>query len=144
MHARNILIRELQQLLLVTKLKTTGPYQLQATVEILHKEYKCQFFVFTNSTLKQKLHFMYPTEYNDELIPIYLHQNYSDENHLIYIKNLTLELIIKFVLNVRSHLEVQHTDIYVKLDLVALYADDFSNHQRLTSMKNSLILSAIN
>lgn len=88
MHARNILIRELQQLLLVTKLKTTGPYQLQATVEILHKEYKCQFFVFTNSTLKQKLHFMYPTEYNDELIPIYLHQNYSDENHLIYIKNL--------------------------------------------------------
>lgn len=87
--ARRLLIKELESLFLVTKLQRIGPYQIQSTVKILHETYKCQFFIFTNSTLKQKLQFMYPEKYNDSLIPIYLYQSFSDLNHLIFIKNLS-------------------------------------------------------
>jgi len=87
-HAFDILSRELSQLFSVTKLLTNGPYQLQATVEILHQSYKCQFFVFSGYTGKKKLSFMYPLEYDDTLIPIYLYQSAFDTGHIIFIKNL--------------------------------------------------------
>lgn len=88
-HATNILKGELDHLLTVTKLQAIGPYELQATCKILHETYKCQFFIFTNATSKQKLNFMFPEKYDDALIPIYLYQSYSDLNHLVFIKNLT-------------------------------------------------------
>lgn len=87
-HARNILKKELANLFSVTKLQQIGPYQLQATCKILSEHYKCQFFVFGNSTSTHKINFMYPEQYNDSLIPIYLYQSFNDLTHLIFIKNL--------------------------------------------------------
>lgn len=87
-HAMNILERELKKLFVVTKIQTLGPYELQTTCEILHQTYKCQFFIFNNSTTKHKLHYMFPDKYNDELIPIFLYQSFSNLNHIIFIKNI--------------------------------------------------------
>jgi len=87
-HARNILTRELSKLFEVTKLQTIGPYQLQVTCKILSETYKCQFFIFSNTTTKHKLHFMYPENYDDSLKPIYLYQNFDNPHHLIFIKNI--------------------------------------------------------
>jgi len=87
-HARNVLTKALNNLFSVTKLQSTGPYQIQVTCKILSENYKCQFFIFTNSTTKHKLQFMYPEKYDDSLIPIYLYQNFDNENHVLYIKNL--------------------------------------------------------
>lgn len=87
-HARNILIKELDNLFSVTKLQRIGPYQLQATCKILHEAYKVQFFIFTNSVTKHKLTYMYPEKFNDELMPIYLYQSFDDVNHLMFIRNL--------------------------------------------------------
>lgn len=87
-HAKNILKRELDNLFSVTNLQKTGPYQLQATCKLLSEHYKCQFFIFGNSTTKHKINFMYPEQFDDSLIPIYLYQSFADLNHLIFIKNL--------------------------------------------------------
>ena len=87
-YALNLLAKELQKLLTVSNLKQTGPYQVQATVEILHGSYKCQFFVFSGCSGKRRLKFMFPEEYDDSLIPIYLYSSSSEPTHLTYISNI--------------------------------------------------------
>lgn len=87
-HALNILANELQILFSVTGLKQSGPYNLQATVKILQKCYKCQFFIFTGYSGKRNLNYMYPSVYDDTLIPIYLFSSFADLSHVIFIKNI--------------------------------------------------------
>lgn len=88
MQACKILEFELEKLFSVTKLQQTGPYQVQTTMKILNETYKCQFFVFTGYTGKQKLSYLYPSKYDDSLFPVYLYMPHSANDHFIYIRNL--------------------------------------------------------
>lgn len=85
--ALNLLNRELADLFSVTNIKQTGPYELKTTLKLLHETYKCQFFVFCGSSPTVNLNYMYPKEYDDTLMPIYLFQT-LDEKHVIFISNL--------------------------------------------------------
>lgn len=86
--AYKILREELNDLFMVTKLQQTGPYQLQSTVKILSETYKCQFFIFSGYTGKRKLCYMFPDNYDDTFLPVFLYQPMNEPSHLIFIKNL--------------------------------------------------------
>jgi len=79
---------ELDKLFQVTKIKQTGPYQLESTVEILHSVYKCQFFIFSGCTGTKKLTYTYPEKYDDSLIPVFLYCSASDPGHILFISNI--------------------------------------------------------
>ena len=93
-HKRNAAIEmlstELQILFNVTKLQVIGPYQLQSTIEILSNTYKCQIYVFSGITNTKKLLLKYPSEFNDQLMPVFLFQSATESNHIIFIKNLNI------------------------------------------------------
>ncbi len=86
--AIQILLAELSDLLAKTNITENGPYELEETVNKLHKFYKCQFFIFDALDNSSKLNYMFPAEYDDTLIPIYLYQPIENSNHLLFIKNL--------------------------------------------------------
>jgi len=88
LQACKILSSQLDEMFSVTKLQTIGPYNVQITVKMLSETYKCQFFVFSGSTGRKKIAFMYPSQYDDSLKPIYLQVSHSDPNHFIFIRNL--------------------------------------------------------
>ena len=87
-HAGRILLNELNKLIEETNLPKEGPYDLQETVQKLSEKYRCQFFIFENIFNTNKLNFMYPSEYDDSLKPIYLFEPFDAKNHLIFIRNL--------------------------------------------------------
>ena len=87
-HAGNILQKKLSDLILACKLSSTGPYDLLDTMQILHKHYKVQFFVFSGVARANKLLLMHPSTYDDSLKPIYLYQMHNRPEHLIFIKNI--------------------------------------------------------
>ena len=86
--AGKVLFEELSALLKNTGLDTKGPYELEVTMQKLSEVYKCQFFVFDGIQNSNKLTYMYPQEYQDNLIPIYFYQPLEEKNHLVYIRNL--------------------------------------------------------
>ena len=86
--AGKILLQELNLLKEATKLPKTGPYDLEATTKILSKFYKCQFFIFDTLHNSNKLTFMYPENYQDDLMPVYLYQPRDANNHLVFIRNI--------------------------------------------------------
>jgi len=86
--AFNLLQDELKNLFNVTKLKQTGPYELKATLILLHATYKCQFFIFNGITNSTQLYCMYPENYDDKLKPIFLLKSNLDGDHIVFIKNL--------------------------------------------------------
>jgi hypothetical protein len=87
-HAFQILIGLLTDLLTKTKLPSDGPYELENTLICLSNEFHCQFFLFDSIHNSNKLQYMYPTEFNNELMPIYLYQPFDNPNHIMFIKNL--------------------------------------------------------
>ena len=87
-HAGRILEHELNNFLEKTELPRDGPYDLESTVQKLSKIYKCQFFIFDNMFNSNKLNFMFPSEYDDSLKPIFLFQPNDAKNHLVFIRNL--------------------------------------------------------
>ena len=86
--AGKVLFEELTALLNSTGLESKGPYELELTMEKLSVLYKCQFFIFDGIQNSNKLTYMYPEEYQDNLIPIYFYQPLEEKNHLVYIRNL--------------------------------------------------------
>jgi hypothetical protein len=87
-HAGNLLRNEIDQLIYKTNLPTNGPYDLVDTVKILKDTYKCQFFIFDGIDNSNKLKYMYPSIYDDALIPIYLYEPNENPNHVVFIRNL--------------------------------------------------------
>jgi hypothetical protein len=87
-HAFKIMIDLLQTLLHKTKLSSEGPYEIESTLISLHEEYNCQFFIFDAIHNSNKLRYMYPLEYNNELMPIYLFEPLENKHHVMFIKNL--------------------------------------------------------
>ena len=87
-HAGHILVRELNKLLDTTMLPKEGPYELDVTIQKLSQIYKCQFFIFDNIDNSNKLTYMFPSNYDDSLKPIFLFQPNDAKNHLIFIRNL--------------------------------------------------------
>ena len=87
-HACKILLHELTVMQAKAELKTEGPYRLEETTHVLSKLYNCQFFIFDGIHNSNKLIYMFPPEYCDEMIPIYLYQPNDAKNHLIFIRNL--------------------------------------------------------
>ena len=87
-HASKILLQELNLLYVKTNLKTEGPYPLEETTKILSSIFKCQFFIFDGLHNSNKLIYMYPHNYSDDLIPIYLYQPNDCKTHLVFIRNL--------------------------------------------------------
>jgi hypothetical protein len=79
---------EIDNLLTETKLPLNGPYELENTVKVLNLTYKCQFFIFNGIDNSNKLKFMYPSIYDDNLIPIYLYEPHESPNHVVFIRNL--------------------------------------------------------
>ena len=86
--AGKVLLEEMKKLHALTKLKDIGPYELQETTRLLHQFYNCQFFIFDGIHNSNKLVYMYPEEYDDSLIPIYLFQPNDNPNHVVFIRNL--------------------------------------------------------
>ena len=87
-YASKLLIDHLTLLIDTLQLPPNGPYELHATLKILSKHWKCQFFVFSGiSQAKSKLSYWFPSTYDDSLMPIYLYQPFG-ENHIIYIQNI--------------------------------------------------------
>ena len=82
-----LLKKELEELFSVVKIQKTGPYELKSTIKLLHKAYKCSFFVFNGTFNSTKLFFSYPDDYDDSLIPIFLFKP-NFEPHVIFICNL--------------------------------------------------------
>jgi hypothetical protein len=64
----------------------TSPYEIDSTCKCISSYYKCQIFVFTSIVNSNKLTYMYPTEYDDTLEPIYLLE--TSPNHVIVITNI--------------------------------------------------------
>jgi hypothetical protein len=87
-HACKLLLEKLNNLLEKTNLKAEGPYELESTVKVLNNIYHCQFFIFDAVDNSSKLNFMYPSNYDDNLIPIYLYQPIDNPSHVIFIRNL--------------------------------------------------------
>jgi hypothetical protein len=87
-HAGNLLVTEINNLLFKTKLPLNGPYDLENTVRILHLTYNCQFFIFDGIDGSNKLKYLYPSIYNDNLIPIYLFEPHENPNHVVFIRNV--------------------------------------------------------
>ena len=86
--ASKLLMEEIVHLIESLNLATNGPYELKGTVEILANYWHCQFFIFVGvSQSKSKLSFMYPTSYDDSLMPIYLYQPHN-QDHIIFIQNI--------------------------------------------------------
>lgn len=86
--AGKILLEELNLLKEKTKLPKNGPYALEQTTKILSEIYKCQFFIFDTLHNSNKLTFMYPENYQDDLMPVYLFQPRDAKNHLVFIRNI--------------------------------------------------------
>ena len=87
-HAGRILADELEKLLNETQLPQNGPYELEATTKKLSEIYNCQFFIFNDIFNSKKINFMYPSDYDDSLKPIYLFEPHDAKNHLVFIRNL--------------------------------------------------------
>lgn len=87
--AGNILVNEFHSLINDANLPANGPYELETTCEALSNTFKCQFIIFNGLVNSSKLIYMYPPEYNDNLIPIYLFNPSYDSNHFVYIKKLS-------------------------------------------------------
>ena len=86
--AGKILLEEINNLKKLTGLDPKGPYQLEVTMKKLSETYQCQFFIFDSVHNSNKLTYMYPENYEDNLIPIYFYQPLNEKNHLVYIRNL--------------------------------------------------------
>ena len=86
--AYKLIENELNALFSITGLKAMGPYELQVTIKLLSKHYKCQFFIFDGVANSSKLCFMYPPEYNDTLKPIFLFKPSSTSDHVIFIRHI--------------------------------------------------------
>lgn len=87
-HAIKLLNKRLINLIILMNFPREGPYDLLSTLESLHKNYKCQFFVFedivkTGSNLTIRI----PDQYDSSLIPIFLFKKF-DQEHIIFIKNI--------------------------------------------------------
>ena len=88
-YATKMMIAQLEKLFSVTGLKQTGPYELKSTIVMLSHAYKCQFFVFDGLNNGKKLSLMYPKAYDDSLKPIFIYRPSLDQNHVLFIRNLT-------------------------------------------------------
>ena len=86
--AGKIISEELTKMLSITNLPPHGPYELNETAKILSETYKCQIIVFDGISNSKKISFMYPTIYDDELIPIYLFEPLEAPNHFVFIRHL--------------------------------------------------------
>lgn len=86
--AFSLLQNELNEMFCVTKLQRTGPYELKSTLKLLHETYKVQYFIFSGISNSSKISFMYPTDYDDTLMPINLFQPHLEPDHLIFITNI--------------------------------------------------------
>ena len=86
--ATKLIKNELGELFSVTGLKTTGPYQLQTTIKLLCQSYKCQFFVFDGLANSSKLCYLYPSDYDDSLKPVFLYKPSNTDDHIIFIRHI--------------------------------------------------------
>ena len=86
--AGKIILEELIEMQANCNLPITGPYDLILTSEILSKTYNCQIIVFDGISNSRKISYMYPSIYNDELIPIYLYEPLECPGHFVFIRNL--------------------------------------------------------
>ena len=87
-YASKLLIEETSQLIETLNLSSTGPYELQKTIETLANYWNCQFFIFVGvSQSKSKLSLIYPPSYDDSLMPIYLYKPHN-QDHIIFIQNI--------------------------------------------------------
>ena len=62
-----------------------GPYELHQTAKILSETFHCQIFVFDGISDSKKISYMFPSIYNDELIPIYLFEPLECPSHYVFI-----------------------------------------------------------
>ena len=88
-YAGNILKYELEKMITNLSLDENGPYDLIETSTKITNFYNCQIYIFGGFETSTKLKCVIPKEINDELIPIYLYEPFDNENHLLFIKNLS-------------------------------------------------------
>jgi hypothetical protein len=87
--AANLLANEVHNIILKTNLVESGPYELESTTELLSQHFKCQFIIFNGINNMNKLLYMFPKDYDDSLMPIYLYNPAGNNNHFVYIKKLS-------------------------------------------------------
>lgn len=86
--AGKIIFSELMELFSNTNLPKTGPYELHSTAKILSENFKCQIIVFDGISNSKKISFMFPSTYDDTLIPIYLFEPLECPSHFVFIRHL--------------------------------------------------------
>jgi hypothetical protein len=86
--AGHIIVEEFFKIIEMTNLPETGPYELESTCRILSTVFNCQFIIFNSVVNANRILYMYPETYADELQPIYIYQPNIEKNHLVYIKNV--------------------------------------------------------
>jgi hypothetical protein len=85
--AGKIMLEELYVMKKLTKL-SSGPHELEVTTKVLSDTYNCQFFIFDSIHNSNKLMYMYPETYQNDLIPIYLFKPQDAPNHLVFIRHI--------------------------------------------------------
>ena len=86
--AGKIILDELFNLFSLTKLPNNGPYELYSTAKELSETFKCQIIVFDGISSSKKISFMFPSIYDDTLIPIYLFEPLECPSHFVFIRHL--------------------------------------------------------
>ena len=86
--AGKIILDELLNLLSLTNLSPNGPYELHQTAKILSETFHYQIFVFDGISDSKKISYMFPSIYNDELIPIYLFEPLECPSHYVFIRHV--------------------------------------------------------
>jgi len=87
-YALKLLHSHLIDLIEKSNLASNGPYNLLQTLQTLHLEYHCQFFIFEGLINKgSKLIIRYPLEYDSSLKPIFLFKKFN-EDHIVFIKSI--------------------------------------------------------
>jgi len=87
-NAGSLLLKEVEKMISKTLIPNEGPYELETTAKRLNEVYNCQFFIFDGIDNSNKLKYMYPNIYDDNLIPIYLYEPNDNPNHVVFIRNI--------------------------------------------------------
>ena len=86
--AGKIILDELQTIFSLTNLPTIGPYDLYSTAKVLSETFQCQIIVFDSINNSKKISFMFPSIYDDTLIPICLFEPLECPSHFVFIRHI--------------------------------------------------------
>jgi hypothetical protein len=87
-YAGNILKKEMIAVLEALNLDNYQLLTLEEISKAMSEFYQCQIFLFDGIENSSKLKFMYPSQLQDHLEPIFLYEPFENKQHVILIKNL--------------------------------------------------------